>query len=265
MSSASKAGVGLVERDGHVGGHGPHQALHDVQRLFRHDKFHRDGAGDVFADVFDQLVGIGGHEDQPFGGKFEQHAGHHRAHIVIAGGEDGLLDGRGQYFGSHDRLGDVFQRRQGGVIVGLFVGNVAFTFVVRSAVTDLQQVGFRVGRERDGLFREGFEYFGQHFGRNGDLSGGLPVHVDGGEHGGFQVGSQDGQPAVFLFEQKIVEYRQGAVRADDTAQGVDRAHQYRTGYGEFHNYFRCLFFELQIYLKHNWAQKKSVIFVCSRQ
>jgi len=86
--------VGAVEGDGYVGGQSRENVFEDVQRFFGHDEFHRDRAGDVFTDVFDQFVCIGSHEHQAFRGELEQDARHHGTHVVVASGEDRFLDGR---------------------------------------------------------------------------------------------------------------------------------------------------------------------------
>ena len=122
---------------------------------------------------------IGSHKNESFGGKFEQYARHNGAHIVVTAGEQGFLNGRSEDFGSYHCLGYVLHSRQTGVLVGVFIRDIAFTFVVGRAVAYLEKVFLFGCGKSYWLFGKCLEYFREHFGRDRYPSVALSVDVYG--------------------------------------------------------------------------------------
>ena len=147
----SEGCVVLVEFDGDLAVAACERVLQQVQGFLGHNEAGCLRRLHIGALVPHQLVRIGGHEAHIFFGEFEEDPAHHRAQVVVASGEYGLVDRLRERAAGQCEAGRAFEHGALGELGTIEAGHLVLALLA----VDLHTVVLAIDAEGERLFGEG--------------------------------------------------------------------------------------------------------------
>ena len=207
--------------------------LEEVGRFLGQDEVGLEAGGGHLVDETDELLGVGGDEDDAVGLDVEIDAVHDGTELVLGSGKEGAL------YAIEERLsidletaGTLFEGLDARILVGIATDEVVLTI----GVADDDLVVAVIYLDGELLLRHLLERV--HDGLGGHHEGACSLDVvdgDGGDHGSAAIAGGNGKPFFADVETEVIEDRQGVLAQQHAADGVQMTHEVGTEDFEFHS------------------------------